>query len=110
MTKSNSVNGNGDDNEEHPKVRGSSPIERAVQHVIQVISVAAILGGFYVLQELRTSNAVIQVELQSVKSRLDDLKPLVTGNYTDAEAQRDQTIFERALEDHEDRIRTLEGR
>lgn len=91
-----------------PGNRGSTPLERVVQHVIQALCVAAILGGFYILSELRSSNAVIRTELQTLKQQLADIKVASADRYTASQAQSDLSYLRERLQDHEDRVRSLE--
>jgi hypothetical protein len=90
--------------------RGSTQIERWVQHVLQALTVASIIGGFVLLSDLRTSNAVIVERLDQQGKRLDDFKAFMSDRYTGADAARDIQPILSELSDHEDRIRRLEAR
>ena len=58
--------------------RGSTPIERWAQHVVQAITVAAVVWFGVTLSSLKTSDAITQVKLDTLQQRIGDaLKPPV---------------------------------
>lgn len=89
-------------------VRGSTPWERAIQHITQVLIVAAIIGGFTQLSSLQKSTAIIETEMRGMRQRFDDFKVFMGDRYTSGDATRDRIIIDRELSDHEDRIRNIE--
>lgn len=90
--------------------RGSTPTERWIQHFIQGISLAAVIGGGALLWDLKTSNAIIQTELKNMSQRMEDFKLFMSDRYTSTDAEREHLIIERELQDHESRIRKLESK
>jgi hypothetical protein len=89
--------------------RGSSPVERILQHVIQALLVVAIVGVFVALSELRTATAVAKVELIQLNDHLATFRTLVDDRYTGTDAIRDFNRVNRSINDHEIRIRKVEG-
>ena len=84
-------------------------MERIVLHAVQAITVAGIIGGYVSISDLKTSNAVLRVELQGLSARLEDFRSLASDRYTSTQAQRDIKPLIERVADHEARIRTLEG-
>lgn len=80
-------------------------MERLVQHAIQAVTVAAIIGGFAILSDLQSSNAVIRSEIATLKGRFD---AFTADRYTSREARRDNELYQSKLLDHEARLRELE--
>lgn len=88
----------------------SSPgtIERTVVHIVRTTTVAGIIGGYVALSDLKTSNAVLESQINALTVRIDDLKSLTSDRYTGSQALRDlQPVQERIL-DHEKRLRLIE--
>lgn len=88
--------------------RSSLSIERSIQHIVQVVSGAAIIGGAVVLADLRTSNAVIQNELISLKASLEEVKVRGLDLYTGTQASKDLSVIFQKIRDNELRIREVE--
>lgn len=99
-----SSNGNGMRN----GVRGSSQLERTVQHVLQGVLVLAVVGLFIVLGDLRTTSAVTKVEVTGLREGLVSFRIFVNDRYTAKQAQADWAEAREAMRDHEQRIRSLE--
>ena len=89
--------------------QGQTALERIVLHVVQAVTVAGIIGGYMAVSELKTSNAVLRVELQGLSARLEDFRSLVDDRYTSSQAQRDIKPLIERVADHEARLRTIEG-
>ncbi|MEH6524399.1 hypothetical protein [Sulfitobacter sp.] len=83
-------------------------MERILLHIVQGVTVVGIVGGYVSMAELKTSNAVLQIELRALTDRLDDFRALSGDRYTSTQAQRDiKPIIDR-MSDHEARLRQLE--
>lgn len=95
-----------DGHEETP--RGQTALERIVLHAVQAVTVAGIIGGYLAVSDLRTSNAVLQVEVKGLSDRLEDFRDLVDDRYTARQAQRDFKPLIERVADHEARLRTIE--
>ena len=103
-------------NERHDVSRGQTAFERYVMHVVQAISIAAILGLAGILWDMRnvmadqsTAQAVTNAQLLQMNERITDFRTFVSGFYTEAQAQRDIQPMRDDIADHEDRIRALEA-
>lgn len=88
--------------------RGQSTIERVFLHVIQAVTVTGILGGYVALTQLKTSNAVLQTQMENLTTRIDDFKTLSADRYTASQAIKDLAPLIETNRDHESRIRHLE--
>ena len=90
--------------------RGQSTIERVFLHVIQAVTVTGILGGYVALTQLKTSNAVLQTQMENLTIRIDDFKDASRDRYTASDSIRDLRPLISTSKDHEIRIRQLEQR
>ena len=90
--------------------RGQTGFERSLQHVLQALTVAAIVGGAVLLSEVRTSTAIIETKVIEVERQIIKIEVLTADRYTATQAARDAIVIRRNMDDHEKRIRTLEGR
>jgi hypothetical protein len=90
------------------KPRGQTPLERILLHIVQGVTVIGIVGGYVSMSDLKTSNAVLQIELRALTDRLDDFRDLSGDRYTLTQAQRDIKPIMDAMSDHEARLRQLE--
>jgi hypothetical protein len=97
------------------QLRGQSTLERWVQHIMQALTIAAILGGYQYaidlqlsLFEMKTSMAVQKAEMISVREKLIDIKVLGVAAYSNAEARAAHQSMYDIFADHENRIRLLE--
>lgn len=104
----------GDRNDD--STRGQTPFERYVMHVVQAISIAAILGVIALLWDMRQvmsdqerELAVANAQLVQVNERIEDFRAFMADRYTASQADRDLTPIRRELSDHEARIRALEA-
>jgi Tfp pilus assembly protein PilN len=84
-------------------------MERILLHVVQAITVVGIVGGYVSLSELKTSNAVLQTQVESLTERMDDLRSFAGDKYTARQAARDIAPLLEKVSDHEARIRKLEA-
>jgi len=89
-------------------VRGSTQLERTIQHVLQAVLTIAILGTFAVLSDLRTVTAVTNVEVMALKVHLDTFRAMAGDRYTGAQAARDLATMSAINDDQEKRLRALE--
>lgn len=84
-------------------------LEKWAQHVIQTLSVAAIIWFGMTLSELKTQNAITQIKVVSIQERLSDMSLNVRDRYTKTEALNDINRTVDTLKDHELRLRKLEA-
>ena len=89
--------------------RGQTGFERSLQHVLQAVTVAAIIGGAVLLSEVRTSTAVIEQKVIEVKDQISKIESITADRYTATQAREAAIIINRNMNDHENRIRKLEG-
>ena len=89
--------------------RGSSPIERYAQHVVQAITVAAILWFAISINKLSISDSITQVKLDTLQARISDFGDRTQDRYTRTDAMDDLQRVTLRLSDFEQRIRKLEG-
>lgn len=88
--------------------RGSTQVERWIDHIVRAVTVVAIIGGFNMFSSMRTDLAVFATELRAVSARLDDMRDAAQDRYTGSDARRDITPLLDRLNDHEGRLRALE--
>ena len=84
--------------------------EKWWQHLVQGISVTAIIWFAYGITELKTSDAITQVKLDSVQSRLSDFHRRTEDRYTKTEAMENLRRFAERIADHEERLREIENK
>ena len=89
--------------------RGSSPIERYAQHVVQAITVAAILWFAVSINKLSISDSITQVKLDTLQARISDFRNQAQDRYTRTQAMDDIQRVAVRLSDFEQRIRKLES-
>ena len=89
--------------------RGSLPIERWAQHVVQAITVAAILWFAVSINQLSISDSITQVKLDTLQARLSDFGDMMQDRYTRTDAITDLQRVTLRLSDFEQRIRKLES-
>jgi len=89
--------------------RGSTPIERWAQHVVQAITVAAVVWFGVTLSSLKTSDAITQVKLDTLQQRIGDFSAQTSDTYTRTSAMADLKRVAERLADFEQRIRKLES-
>lgn len=90
------------------KTRGQTPVERWAQHVVQAVTVAAIIGGGMMLSELKTAVAVMAQRQESMSVRFADFKIIMDDRYTGQQAAVAHSRIEDQLSDHEARLRVIE--
>ena len=88
--------------------RGQTGLERVLLHIVQVVTVTGIIGGYVAMGELRTSNAVLQSEFRALSERLEDFRTSFSNAYTERQAQSDLAPIYARQVDHEARLRALE--
>ena len=88
--------------------RGSSQIERYAQHIVQAVTVAAIIFGAKSLTELQTADAITQVKLDTLQARINDFSARTQDRYTGAQALKDRAEVDETLRDFETRLRVVE--
>jgi hypothetical protein len=88
--------------------RGQSPVERILLHIVQVITVTGIIGGYAAITGLKTDTAVLGTQLDALTDRLDDFRALSGDRYTATQAIRDIKPLVDRVSDHEARLRQLE--
>ena len=98
-----------DGNPEMSGERGQTGFERSLQHVLQAVTVAAIIGGAVLLSEVRTSTAVIEQKVIEVKDQISKIESITADRYTATQAREAAIVINRNMMDHENRIRKLEG-
>lgn len=84
--------------------------EKWWQHVIQAITVAAVIWFAIGITELKTSDAITQVKLDTLQTRIGDFSQRTEDRYTKTEAMEDLRRVVARLSDFEQRIRELENR
>lgn len=98
---------------------GSMNWERIIAHVLQVLIVSSIIGGFWMLQELRVTtatmvvrfeerNKTLEATIDAMSKQIDLLISSINDTYTSSDAKRDLRPIQEDLVDHELRIRELE--
>lgn len=97
--------------------RGSSRIERVVQHIVQALTVIAIAGGFSgyfallkTMSDVQKDAAVMLEKIVNLETRMNEFRDAARDRYTATEAARDLANIRNILQDHENRIRKIEGR
>jgi hypothetical protein len=88
--------------------RGSTRIERYAQHIVQAVTVAAIIGGAVAVVGMREDIAVMKNTMAIMKEQVSDLKAATADRYTATEARRERQPLIDAIADHEARIRLIE--
>lgn len=99
------------------QIRGSSYLERIIQHVVQALVVLAIGGVVVALDNSKTARADLQTTLAVTNSQLEQLQghlaafqTIINDHYTKRDADRDLGILHGSITDHEKRLRFLERR
>lgn len=87
----------------------NTSVERWAQHVIQAITVAAVIWFGVTLTQLKTSDAITQVKLDTLQARIGDFQNRTADRYTKTDATRDLKRVVERLADFEQRIRKLES-
>ena len=85
-------------------------IEKWWQHLIQGLSVLAVVYFAHGITQLKTSDAITQVKLDTLQTRIGDFSQRTADRYTKTEAMEDLRRVVERLSDFEKRIRELENR
>lgn len=88
--------------------RGSSLLERTVQHVFQGILIIFLVWIASTVSELRTITAVTSVEVFNLQSQLTTFKDGMVDRYTGSQAVKDIRRMDQVNTDQELRLRALE--
>ena len=77
---------------------------------MRVVTVAAIIGGFVAVTEMRTQISLNGLQLEIMNRQFNEFKIAVSDRYTANDALRDFAPVHDRLRDHEDRLRLIERR
>ena len=90
--------------------RGSTPVERWIQHVLQGLTVLVIGAAAAMMFNLAVTNEGVQARMDDLIRRLDRVELVIGEVYSDDDASRDLGMIRSQIADHEARLRALEGR
>ena len=89
-------------------MRGSSSLERTIDHVFKGVLVVITISLFSVLSDLRTKVAVTNEQVAGLRDRVDSFRVMAGDRYTGAQASRDLATMNAINNDQEARLRALE--
>jgi len=87
-----------------------SSLERHVQSLIGVLVVGLLGWVGLTLQTMTESVARLEEKVAGLERQLDFLQGQTRDRYTRGDATRDFDVMRKVLDDHADRIKTLEKR